>query len=388
MSVAETLTVKVGASATRLQIACPNDEENPIHIKNDHFEGDVLVRVKNFRGVVPDDSKVIATVPYFEGRKRLMSFQFQGRFAKEWTGDDLVWSQDWDLPLAAPKMIGLFQKFYQMTDAGSYSDINAEKPYMRSYVVTAMCTITSWKPVVPPGEIDEEPFRPMLVENVNGLLAADVLSKRTNPESKIPLTSQLSNLSFSVPPSGPGTPVISDEPEEMSELGPTAEEIAAASAGGPATPEPTRSSSFFRRNTNSQPTPAQLQQALAKEIKLIEKIQQGGEESVKDRRKYFSLEENRKDTIFKPELVYGFEVFNPFFDPNEFKIKIPGITIDLSKVTNGQPMRLRLMSKDGSTVFFTVEVSVAQPEAPVPGSVAAEEKEKGTLGKLWGRFSK
>ncbi|KAJ3027833.1 UNVERIFIED_CONTAM: hypothetical protein HDU68_003034 [Siphonaria sp. JEL0065] len=365
------------------QLACPNDEDNPIHIKNEHFEGDVLVRVKNFSGIVPEDARRIPTCDYFDGRKRLMSFQFQGRFSKEWSADDLVWSQDWDQPLSAPKMIGLFTKFYSMTDPGSFSDISNTTPYMRSYLVTAMCTISSWRPVVPPGESDDEPFRPMLIENVNGLLPDDVLSKRQNPDSKIPLASQLSNLAISAPPSGPGTPVITDEPEETSELGPTAEEIAAATAGT-STPEPARASSFFRRNTNSQPTPAQLQQALAKEIKLIEKIQLGGEDSVKERRKYFAVEENRKDTIFRSDLIYGCEVFNPYFNPNEFNIKIPGITIDLLKVTNGQPMRLRLMSKDGATVFFTVEVSVSPPEPAVPGSVA----EKGSLSKLWERFSK
>ena len=42
--------------------------------------------------------------------------------------------------------------------------------------------------------------------------------------------------------------------------------------------------------------------------------------SVKDRRKYFAVKENRERAVFVPSLVYGFEVFNPYFDPNSFKV--------------------------------------------------------------------
>ncbi|KAJ3067255.1 hypothetical protein HDU99_003580 [Rhizoclosmatium hyalinum] len=383
-TVAETLTIKTGTDGSSLQILCVNDEEHPIHIKNEHFEGHVLVRVQNFRGVVPEGGRKIATVPYFEGRKRLMSFQFQGKFAKEWNGEDLIWSQDWDQPLSAPKMIGLFTKFWSMSDPGSYSEINSPTPYMRSYILTAMCTITSWKST---GELIE-PFRPILVENVNGLLPENVLTKRTNPDPKTLLAAQMSAVSLGAPASGPGTPAVVDEPEEEPTL--TAEEIAAAQneVATPVSPTnavPEQKRYFLRRPTNSQPTPAQLQAALAKEIKLIEKIQGGGEDTVKDRRKFFASEENRKEIVFRPDTVYGFEVFNPYFDPNEFKIKIPALTIDLGKVTNGQPMRLTLMNKEGTIKFFVVEVSVTQPEE-VPASVSGEKTT--TLGRLGSFFNK
>ncbi|KAJ3062134.1 hypothetical protein HDU98_001961, partial [Podochytrium sp. JEL0797] len=383
---AHSLTVKIGSDQDSMAVACCNDEENPMLIKNEHFEGHVLVRVQNFKGVVPENSERIATTPYFDGRKRLMSFQVQATFAKEWSGDDLVWSQDWENPLAAPKMIGLFTKFWSMTDPGSFSEINSQTPYMRSFVVTAMCTISSW-PSAKKSNDDEEPFRPILVEDINALLPADAITKRTTALAE----SKMSKLSFNTPPnSGPGTPAVasildqetSEEPEEMGE-GPSADEIAAATAEVTCTTPssmsspvstPSISSSFFRRATSSQPTPVMIQQALSKEIKSLEKIQRGGEDAVRERRKFFASEDNRKEAVFKPNEVYGFEIFNPNFDPNNWVIKIPGITIDLAKVTNGQPMRLRLMSKDGQTVFFVVEVSVTQPET-VPGTV----EEKGTL---------
>ncbi|KAI8616153.1 hypothetical protein BC830DRAFT_1119280 [Chytriomyces sp. MP71] len=397
---AETLTIKIGPSPSKLIVCNPNDEENPIHVKNAEFEGDVLIRVANFRGVVPDDAPgPISTIPYFEGRSRKMSFQFQGRFAREWTADDLVWSQDWDAPLAAPTMIGLFTKFWKMTDPGSFSEINSPTPFMRSYVATAMCSITSWKPV---SDVGDEPFRPVLVEDINGLLSQNAIIKARNA----PLTTQLSALSVSsVPNSGPASTVNSESGfpgsvingaettgGEVSEVtggdAVAAENMVAemvAQEQGSALPAQTIASkfSFPKRVSPQQKEQQQKQLQAEKESKLIEKVMKGGEDSVKDRRKFFAIDENRKETVFKPDTVYGFEVFNPYFDPNEFKIKIPGVSIDLHKVTNGQPMRLRLMSKDGQTVFFVVEVS-AQPPPPAAEGTTTSSRLGGMFNRLTG----
>ncbi|KAJ3202947.1 hypothetical protein HDU82_006953 [Entophlyctis luteolus] len=398
MSVAESLRIRIGPSPAKMELCTPNDEDSP---------GDILIRINNFRGVVPPGCPRIPTTPYFNGRKRLMSFQFQGRFTKEWSADDLIWSQDWDQPLNSPKMIGLFTTFWKMTDPGSYSEINNPTPYMRSYVVTGMCTLTAWRPSSGRGEEDDdepELFRPILIEDVNRLLPSDALTKRTSAAAalKIPpsvLSSQLSGLTLENPPSGPGTPTVSSDPvvvdaddaenvdsnDSVADDGPVQSNSSGKQVGG-------TSRNLFRKVTNMQSSGLdQKQLALAKEIKLIEKMMGGGEDSVKERRKYFGVEENRKETIFRPDMIYGFEVFNPYFDPNEFKIKIPAITIDLVKVTNAQPMRMRLMSKDGRTVFFVVEVSVSpqmEDETSVSFVSTSDGTASSTLSKLWGRLTK
>ncbi|KAI8822364.1 hypothetical protein BJ741DRAFT_635651 [Chytriomyces cf. hyalinus JEL632] len=382
---AETLTIRIGATPQRMLVCNPNDEENPIHVKNANFEGDVLIRVANFRGVVPEDAPgPIASIPYFNGRSRKMSFQFQGRFAQEWSADNLVWSQDWDQPLNVPTMMNLFTKFWKMTDPGSFSELNSPTPYMRSYVATAMCTITSWPCVVPASEVGEEPFRPILVENINGLLSAETIAKAQSGVGV--LTAQASGLSSGDAEDGAVVASVEDDvgegvaDAEAPVVGGEVEVIGDANGKQPQQQQTLVSKfGFPRRLTNEQ----KQQQQAEKESKLIERIMKGGDESVKDRRRFFAVEENRKETVFKPDLVYGFEVFNPYFDPNEFKIKIPGVSIDLHKVTNGQPMRLRLMSKDGETVFFTVEVSAQPAEAPADG-----DKPQGRFGGLFNRFSK
>ncbi|KAJ3139400.1 hypothetical protein HK100_011675 [Physocladia obscura] len=379
-TLAETLQIRVGSGAENdWQLCVPNDEDAPVRVANAHFTGAVLVRVNNFRGRVPDGHTRLTSSPYFDGRKRLMSLQFQARFSKQWSAEDLIWSQDWDQPLNAPKMIGLFTSFWKLQDPGSFSEINSATPYMRSYVVTAMCTLTSWRPAIPdPNDEDDEPepFRPMLVENVNGLLPNDVITRRAKDSFQAPLAPQLSNLSLlDSNSSRPGTPnAQSIDANSVTDAGGATSEDYPAEAA-----KQNQQRFMFRRPTNSnQPTPTQQQLAIAKEIKMIEKIQAGGDDSVKDRRRYFAVEENRKETIFKPDTVYGFEVFNPYFDPNEFKIKIPAITIDLHKVTNGQPMRMRLMTKDGSTVFFSVEVSIS------PGEDTVADQSRLGIGNLWG----
>jgi hypothetical protein len=47
--------------------------------------------------------------------------------------------------------------------------------------------------------------------------------------------------------------------------------------------------------------------------RMLERLSKGGEESVKDRRKYFAVQENRKNTIFEPDTVYGMEKRIGFF---------------------------------------------------------------------------
>ncbi|KAJ3327950.1 hypothetical protein HDU76_010849 [Blyttiomyces sp. JEL0837] len=234
--------------------------------------GYFLIRINNFQGVVPDGFSRIPTCKYFEGHRRLMSFQFQGRFKEAWTANDLVWSSDWDKPLNVPKMMSLFTKFWSMTDPGSYSDLKIETPYMRSYVATAMCTITSWAPQAP--TLEDEPFRVNISENATSLLPSELA-----PPPPPPPGGSGASLTVPGPPSAGSSPSAS-----------------------------TRSS------------------------------------------------------------VTGFEVFNPYFNPNNFTIKIPGVTIDMRKMTNGQPMRTQLMSKDGRTVFFIVEVSLEGE--PVPSTEA------------------
>jgi hypothetical protein len=66
--------------------------------------------------------------------------------------------------------------------------------------------------------------------------------------------------------------------------------------------------------------------------------------------------------FFQPQIIYSFllafEIFNGFFDPNTFKVKIPGIHYDLNKVLDGQPLCLFLRTFDSNHTLAIIELSL------------------------------
>ncbi len=103
------LQVRIGSSIETLSVAKVNDDSDPHFIDSPYFTGFLVVRVKNFEGVIPSNSaegpfavappssspKTDATDPndknnghhpqgpseaYFQGKKRLFALQLSGRF--------------------------------------------------------------------------------------------------------------------------------------------------------------------------------------------------------------------------------------------------------------------------------------------------------------------
>jgi hypothetical protein len=75
------LRVRIGPSVHQLSLAHVNNQESPHYVDSPYFSGKILIRVKNFKGDVPNGapaSKV--SEQYFSSHKRLFSIQVQGRF--------------------------------------------------------------------------------------------------------------------------------------------------------------------------------------------------------------------------------------------------------------------------------------------------------------------
>lgn len=65
---------------------------------------------------------------------------------------------------------------------------------------------------------------------------------------------------------------------------------------------------------------------------------------------------NNMDAFF---IFVAFEIFNSFFDPNTFKVKIPpGISYDVNNVLDNQPLRLCLRTCDSKHVFAIIELAL------------------------------
>jgi len=55
-----------------------------------------------------------------------------------------------------------------------------------------------------------------------------------------------------------------------------------------------------------------------------------------ERRSYFAKPANLKSHTFRPNQIYDFDFFNQYLDFPGFKIKIPGLSVDLSRPLDGQ----------------------------------------------------
>jgi hypothetical protein len=74
------LRVRIGPTAQTLTVAHVNNDSAPHFVDSPHFMGHVVVRVKNFDGVTPDNSPPVKDSAYFGTRRRLFSIQVSGRF--------------------------------------------------------------------------------------------------------------------------------------------------------------------------------------------------------------------------------------------------------------------------------------------------------------------
>ncbi|RKP04357.1 hypothetical protein CXG81DRAFT_8427 [Caulochytrium protostelioides] len=130
------------------QIIYVNDDLHPVPLKSEHFVGRIVVRADNWdNGVNPTQAEIqraagIGTTPYFQGRRRLFSFQIEGRFTKTWTGDDLWWGTRMHGKLKLPPGSDLALRFAQTLDPGLQADLHhPTDPWCLSPMLCAMNVI-------------------------------------------------------------------------------------------------------------------------------------------------------------------------------------------------------------------------------------------------------
>jgi Protein of unknown function (DUF1769) len=153
------LRVRAGPNHQQLITVCVNDETNPIIIDNEHFSGYLIVRMVDFKGVTPqmDNSKgntntakvngsgQILNQPqssYFKGKNRHYSMVLQGRFKKQWHGDEIIFGVDLDVPVRAPMGTATGIKIAKWLDPSIEADVECSKPYIFSPLVSAMSSLS------------------------------------------------------------------------------------------------------------------------------------------------------------------------------------------------------------------------------------------------------
>ncbi|KAG0247191.1 hypothetical protein BG011_001890, partial [Mortierella polycephala] len=76
------------------------------------------------------------------------------------------------------------------------------------------------------------------------------------------------------------------------------------------------------------------------------------------RRSYFSKAKHLSNHQIRNDLVYGFELFNPFLDCSNLSFKFPGFSLDLFKVFDGQPLSYVIRTKDESVTFLALTINL------------------------------
>ncbi|KAI8895313.1 hypothetical protein BC833DRAFT_601661 [Globomyces pollinis-pini] len=148
------LKVSAGSDFNSLDQINPNDSHYPINTKL--FQGSLIVRIKDFDGLVPENKERISTLPYFNNKTRLLSLQVQGSFKEEINLNDLIWVTEWDHPINIPTFVC---KMWAFMAPNAVMDLQAEKPYLKSFAILSACTFQAW-------DLNETPL-PNLLDNTS-----------------------------------------------------------------------------------------------------------------------------------------------------------------------------------------------------------------------------
>ncbi|KAJ3153210.1 hypothetical protein HDU89_000839 [Geranomyces variabilis] len=353
--------LKVTAGSSFSDLAPVQVNRYPVPINNDLFEGILIVRINGFdeSTLPPPPSHIphnmaLHAEEYFKDRSRQFSFQVEGRFKQKVNGDDLFWDISFPHPLQGlPFFTPMVVKGLQYLDPATEVDFYAKEQYVRSSVLTIMNAINAWKPAGG------------LTTDEQAVIDEDLLAPPSATTSR--------------------TSAGGDDDDAHSDAG-----SIASTNGLPAPP------SVITRNGSSERIlhPETLQNGVQEDMALIissmrrASLSASGEPTsptsgktkvepprsdVAKRRKFFLSAENRKLVNFSPDVIYGFESFNPNMCFTDFTAKLPGLSIDVKKYFPVKRIvRVRMCSKDGKTTYFGMEIELIPSEDGSAWSLATD----------------
>ncbi|KAI8611100.1 hypothetical protein BC830DRAFT_1069133 [Chytriomyces sp. MP71] len=306
-----TLRCRIGPSLSTLDTYAVNVDSDPQFVDSPFFVGNVCVRVRNFRGVVPEGHAAgpTADTPYFGTRRRLFSIQLQGRFKHEYSADDVVFGAEFEHKVNPPTGAWLAMKFANMIDPALVADLYSETPWLYSPMLCSMNIANVVKAhgkdipnVAPESELKASTPLPLY---------------KKGEETSIVLSKALAK----------GSGVKMDVKEVLGEW---------TWGGEKDLPE-------------------------ENELLLPEYIDEPKfpKDGVNERRKYYGHKHHREEAKFSPNYIYNLEIFAPFIDLNTFDLNL-GINVNLVRYLNNQPIRLVCKSLSKNIPFFIVEFDLVK----------------------------
>ncbi|KAJ3312871.1 hypothetical protein HDU76_002786 [Blyttiomyces sp. JEL0837] len=318
------LRVRIGPSLSNLTVYNVNEDSNPQFIDSPYFTGNVAVRVKNFRGVVPEGKEAIADTPYFGTRKRLFSVQVQGRFKHEHTAEDVVFGAEFEHKVNPPTGAWLAIKFANLIDPALITDMYADRPWLYSPMLCSMNIVNVVKATNP---IHDAALEPLAAAN------PPLYAYENAREISMPMAEAVEK---GVDGAGKA---LSKKPDEV---------LGKWEWGG------------------------EVELKEENQLLLPDKVGENTEfasDAIADRRRFFNKKQNREEMIFSPDYVYNLEIFAPFIDFNTFDLTL-GINVNLLRYLTNQPIRLICKSLSKNIPFFIVEFDLIEDPVAADGAGA------------------
>ncbi|KAJ3008315.1 hypothetical protein HKX48_008651 [Thoreauomyces humboldtii] len=337
------LQCRVGPSLETMSVCNVNKESDPHFIDSPYFTGYVGVRVKNFKGVTADGTAPVASLPYFESKKRLFSIQVCGRFKHEHSANDVVFGSEFEHKVTLPTGAWVAMKFASLIDPALKSDVYAEKPWLWS---PALCSYNLVNVTRASGP----------VQGAHPSIATD---KTSGTEEHLgPDTSKPTDHSKEV--SAPRGKVPGDRQPDQ--------ELAPWTWVGEEELQEDTTLLFEGQPTAISPkTPTSPPGSVPKAPFPVD--------GIAERRKYFQKESARKKLILRPDYLYNVEMFAPFIDLNTFDLNL-GININLLQYLNKHPLRLISKSLTKNVPFFIIEFDLVDVEEGDEQEEGEDEEEE------------
>ncbi|KAF9191442.1 hypothetical protein BGZ49_003547, partial [Haplosporangium sp. Z 27] len=271
-------------------------------------------------GITNDGSEPIYNSDYFKGHNRKFSFQVEGRFKRALDGEQVYFGTDFDHEVELPKGFDVMFKIAKYIDPVVKSVTSGDKPWILSPLVSSINIMSAWMPQDP--ALPSPPSTPRH--------SGDFSEPSHSHSHKVGLLNKLRRSHHF--DSEDGYSSHHTTPNHSSDH---------LQAPSPVKPfdDSTRPLGQWRRHIEEDTSVCMDQKHIT---------------NTTQRRKHFQTEKARREFIFKPDHVYGFEFFSPHIDFNTFDIRL-GLSMNIRKYLKGQPVRYTCRSLSGDAVFWVVQ---------------------------------
>ncbi|KAJ3299907.1 hypothetical protein HK104_006058 [Borealophlyctis nickersoniae] len=273
----------------------------------------------------------VKPTPYFNGKRRLFSVQVQGRFKREWGGDDVLWGVVFEkglprVPIGAE--IGV--RIAKWADPALEIDLHAVPAYSLAPILSAMQVFN----IAPaPGAIS--PF-----QYLGGCDSGeDKVERAAKAEGWVPHHNRNSSGSS-------GTSGTSCSSHRI-----IAECTGELIAGFVETPDASPALALPKWEFGGA-------RALEENSGILtrhkDKPMSGDE-----RMKYVAKKSHRDAFTFTPDRVYAWDFYNKHLDLAHAAVRFPGVSISLAEYWTGEPLTYAARNRDGTVTFFAVSFELA-----------------------------